>query len=774
MAEKVGGIYYDVTLDTKGLIDGGRVVDREVDKASAAFNKITQAVKLYAAALALVKSAQMADDTRLLAARVEVAAGSLERATAAMGALQRISARTQTDLAANVSVFTRLNSSIVQMGGNQGDTLRITELLGMAIKVSGASAAEASSAMTQFAQALGSGKLAGDELRSLLENAPYLMRQLAEGLGVPIGALKQLGEDGKLTADVVTNALTKAAARIEADFRKMPQTLAGAFAVATDAAARANEAFDTLTGTSAALTGATTGVGDVLDMQAQQFSAAATESDRLGRNNAVATWAEATRTALSYVVDAVDVVRRAFGVTGQYIYGVIASTSAAMRGELELSNSYWADTEKRVDALMSKQLAGARMRQQMEAVAMTPGADRLDRAAAGGGAGSTLKSPAGTSSGKGSKFDALGYLEDLRQKTVDAYTQIGIVEQEALRKNQELLAAGKISREQAATAANLIEVDAAAQRRDIMFREAEERRDFIERTGKEEAAQRQRLAEEQKRAGEFAAGIVAGDDPIARLALEQQKKLDTLRDYAERGLILEQEYAAARIALEQQTNERLAEIIRKQREEQTSQQAGQLQAYGNLFGSMADLTKAFAGKQNAAYKVLFAASKAFAIAESIIKIQQGIANAAALPFPANLGAMASVVSATAGIVATIKGVQFGGGRQYGGPASAGSLYRVNETGRPEMFTAGGQQFMLPTRDGRVTPADQVGGAGGPAQVNVHNYAGADIQVASSPDGRTIDIAVRRAKAEIAADIGNNTGEVWRSLRGASNVQPRQG
>lgn len=774
MDEKVGGIFYTVTLDTKGMIDGQRVVNREVDTAASAFNRITQAVKLYAAAMALVKSAQMADETRLLAARVQVAAGSLENAASAMGQLQRISARTQTDLAANAAVFTRLNSSIVQMGGNQGDTLRITELLGMAIKVSGASAVEASSAMTQFGQALGSGKLAGDELRSLLENAPYLMRQLADGLGVPIGALKSLGEQGKLTADVVTNALSKAAATIEADFRKMPQTLGGAMDVATDAAKRANEAFDTLTGSSAALTGATKGVGDVLDMLAQQFAAATSEGTKLGRNDAVLTWAERTRVVLTYVVDAADFVVRGFRQMGTAIGGLAAAAGSAARGELTSAAMIMAQMKADVLAIGNAQFAGAKMRQQIDALKMVPGADRLDGLAAGGGPGSTLKPSAGSGSGKGSKFDAIGYLESLRQKTVDAYTEIGIVEAEALRKNQQLLAAGKISREQAAQAAVLIEVEAANQRREILFEEVEQRRQAIEDAGEKEVAQRARLAQQQAAGRAFAQDTIAGDDPIARLQLELERKRAMLAEYArvdQENAVL---YNEARVMLEEQTAARITEIIRKQRDEQSAQQAGQLQAYGNLFGSMADLTKAFAGKQNTAYKVLFAASKAFAIAESIIKIQQGIANASALPFPANLGAMASVVSATAGIVATIKGVQFGGGRQYGGPASAGSLYRVNETGRPEMFTAGGQQFMLPTRDGRVTAADQVGGTGGPAQVNVHNYAGADIQVASSPDGRTIDIAVRRAKAEIAADIGNNTGEVWRSLRGASNVQPRQG
>lgn len=775
MALKVGELYYDCTLDTRKLVDGQRVVDSETSKAAASFNKIAAAVKLYAAAMALVKSAQMADDMRLLAARVQVAAGSIENATAAMGQLQRVSARTQTELAANVAVFTRLNSSIVAMGGNQGDTLRITELLGMAIKVSGASAVEASSAMTQFGQALGSGRLAGDELRSLLENAPYLMQQLANGLGVPIGALKQLGEDGKLTADVVTAALQKAAGSITADFAKLPQTLGSAFDVAMDAAKRANLAFDELTGSSAALTGATQGVGSVLDMLAQQFNNATSESDRLGRNNQVRSWAEATSVVLTYVVDAADFVVRGFRQMGTAIGGLAAAAGAAARGELRSAADIMSQMKADVLAIGSADFAGSKMRQQIAALKMVPGADRLDRMGAGGGAASTLRAPAGSESGKkGSKFDAIGYLEELRAKTVDAYTQIGIVEAEALRKNQELLAAGKVSREQAAEAALLIETNAATQRREIVLAEAEEQRQAIERAGAEQAALRQRQAEEQRRASEFAQNIVAGDDPVARLLLEEQRKADTLRQYAEQNLLTEQQYADAKVALEQQTAERIAAIQQKQREDQQALQSAQLQNYGNLFGGIADLTKAFAGKQNTAYKVLFAASKAFAIADSIIKIQQGIANAAALPFPANLGAIGSVVAATTGILSTIRSTNYGGGRRYGGPVSDGTMYRVNEAGRPEMFTAAnGAQYMLPTANGRVTPADQVGG-GNRVEVRVHNYAGADIQVQPSDDGRVVDISVRRAKAEIASEIASNTGDVWRALRGASNVTPRQG
>lgn len=772
MALKVGELYYDVTLDTRKLVDGSREVETHTSKAAGAFNRITQAVKLYAAAMALVKSAQMADDMRLLSARVQVAAGSIEKAADAMGQLQRISARTQTDLAANVTVFTRLNQSLLQMGGNQGDTLRVTELLGMAIKVSGASAAEASSAMTQFGQALGSGKLAGDELKSLLENAPYLMQQLAKGLGVPIGALKQLGEDGKLTADVVVGALQKAAVSIEADFKRLPQTLGGAFDVATDAAKRANEALDTLTGTSAALTGMTRGAGEVFDMLARQLNAATTESDRLGRNQSVTTWAERTKTILTYVVDAADFVARGFRQMGTAIGGVAAAAGAAARGEFASARDILAQMKDDVVAIGSADFAGEKMRRQIEALATASDyQDRTDRLAAGAGKPSKLRPPGGDSEKKkGAKFDAIGYLEDLRARTLDAYEQIGIVEAEALRKNQEMLAQGKISRAQAAEATILIETDAATKRRELMIADAEEQKRFMERSLRERTELRKREEADRQRASEFAQGIVSGDDPIARLAIEQEKKAVLLRDYAQRNLLTEQEYAEAKVALDAETARRVAEIARKQREDQVQLQAQQLQSYGNLFGAMADLTKGFAGKQNAAYKVLFAASKAFAIAESIVKIQQGIANAAALPFPVNIGAMASVVSATAGILSTIRGANYGGGRMSGGLINSGTMVRVNETGLPEMFTAAnGAQYMLPTASGRVTAADQVGG-GGRVEVRVHNYAGADVQVTPSSDGRIVDIAVNRAKAELADDVIERRGAFWGALAGTTNVR----
>lgn len=82
----------------------------------------------------------------------------------------------------------------------------------------------------------------------------------------------------------------------------------------------------------------------------------------------------------------------------------------------------------------------------------------------------------------------------------------------------------------------------------------------------------------------------------------------------------------------------------------------QLMAASNLFDSLAQIAEAGMGKQSAIYKAMFAVSKAFAIADAIIKIQQAMAQALALPFPANLPALASVAALGASIIANISAV----------------------------------------------------------------------------------------------------------------------
>jgi hypothetical protein len=110
-----------------------------------------------------------------------------------------------------------------------------------------------------------------------------------------------------------------------------------------------------------------------------------------------------------------------------------------------------------------------------------------------------------------------------------------------------------------------------------------------------------------------------------------------------------------------------------------------------------------------------------------------------------------------------------GARQYGGPTSAGSLYRVNEKG-PEMFVgSNGDQYMMPSAGGRVVPADQLGGNGPAVNIVVNNNAPGTVASASYDEqSRTVRIAV----AEVANQFRTNTGPVWSAAKAGSNIQSR--
>ncbi|MCG6219265.1 hypothetical protein [Vibrio diabolicus] len=159
---------------------------------------------------------------------------------------------------------------------------------------------------------------------------------------------------------------------------------------------------------------------------------------------------------------------------------------------------------------------------------------------------------------------------------------------------------------------------------------------------------------------DFARESFAYADRMSRLTEQFQAAYKATENNQAMQRQLEDQYIASRELLWQQHQNNITDIEEKAGKARQAAQIVQLRNYSDLFGSMADVAGTFAGEQSGIFKAMFAASKAFAIAESIVKIQQGIASAAALPFPANIPAMASVAATTAGIVSTIQSTQMKG------------------------------------------------------------------------------------------------------------------
>ena len=107
---------------------------------------------------------------------------------------------------------------------NQDSIIRFTELMQKQFAVGGADATERSAAMLQLTQAIASNRLQGDELRSIRENAPLLVKAIQDSLGVSEAKFKDMAKAGEITADVIIKAMANSANEVEKMFSKLPLT----------------------------------------------------------------------------------------------------------------------------------------------------------------------------------------------------------------------------------------------------------------------------------------------------------------------------------------------------------------------------------------------------------------------------------------------------------------------------------------------------------------------------------------------------------------------
>ncbi|HAG3415590.1 TPA: tape measure protein [Salmonella enterica] len=219
-------------------------------------------------------------------------------------------------------------------------------------------------------------------------------------------------------------------------------------------------------------------------------------------------------------------------------------------------------------------------------------------------------------------------------------------------------------------------------------------------------------------------------DLLAQIDLEEQQKLAVLAKYQAIDKENTQLYEDAKTAIQQQAANERINIARTEAQRQVDVVNTMLNGISQGFDGLATIISNSKGKNNAAYKALFAISKGFATAQAALNLQLAISNAMASgPFPWNMAAMAQVAAAGGSLISSIASVGYSGGRRYGGTVSAGNAYRVNEDGRSEIFqTAGGQQMFIPNQSGKVVSADKAGGGGSVVQhinFEIHTTGGID-------------------------------------------------
>lgn len=161
--------------------------------------------------------------------RLKLVTESQNELNTAMGDTFKIAQNTAATWDSVAMVYQRFADNADRLGISMKTTAELTETVSKAISISGGSAASAEAALVQFGQALASGVLRGEEFNSIAEQAPALLKAIAQGLGVNIAELRQMAADGKITGDVLVKSLTTAEKYVSDLFDKTDFTIAQEF-----------------------------------------------------------------------------------------------------------------------------------------------------------------------------------------------------------------------------------------------------------------------------------------------------------------------------------------------------------------------------------------------------------------------------------------------------------------------------------------------------------------------------------------------------------------
>jgi lambda family phage tail tape measure protein len=212
-------------------MDGAR---RTVDRGAAGISRAADIAKVALASIGLgaglSQIIKMSDEYAKFTAQLKLATLSTREYNIALADVKRIATTAQVDLGATGVLYARIANGTRELGVSQTQVADITETVNLALKVSGATAAEAGSAMLQLSQSFASGTLRGEEFNAVNEAAPRLMLALADGIGVPVGALKQMATDGLITSKIMADVLPKALEKLREEGKQV-QTVSGAFTV---------------------------------------------------------------------------------------------------------------------------------------------------------------------------------------------------------------------------------------------------------------------------------------------------------------------------------------------------------------------------------------------------------------------------------------------------------------------------------------------------------------------------------------------------------------
>lgn len=197
-------------------------------RAAASTDALTSSVKRLAAAVLSIRAVKgifsLSDAMTSTTARLDMMNDGLQTTAELNDMIFASAQRSRGAYQETADLVSKLGVLAGDAFGSSAEIVAFAEQINKQMTIAGTSTAGAQAAMLQLTQAMSSGVLRGEELNSILEQAPTIAQSIADYLGVSVGVMREMASEGQITAQVVKNAMFAAAEETNAKFEAMPYT----------------------------------------------------------------------------------------------------------------------------------------------------------------------------------------------------------------------------------------------------------------------------------------------------------------------------------------------------------------------------------------------------------------------------------------------------------------------------------------------------------------------------------------------------------------------
>lgn len=668
----------------------------------------------------------------------------------------RISSATGGSLQDTAKLWETLSTALRDTGATNGQIIQLTETLQKIGRIGGSSTEEMANALRQFGQSISSGTVRAEEFNSILEQMPELARQIAAGMGVSIGELRQLMLDGKLTAEDALNAIQKQTGSVNAEFEKLPRTLSQANTALTNSFLSMIDSVNQATGASNGLVAVIDSMTAALDrLVGKAISADAQISDL---NSTAEMFTRRARTWSWLGLDGWEAQNKALAGLSNKAAMLVGDLAAVSKASQTAANTKPIEIKTTATTTGSKSKGGASAAQKeadQYAKAQETVNQKLDE----------LRKKAELSAGSVGELSRAQAVLNAQQSLGNTATQ------------EQLILAGQLAGK-AWDSANALREQAKAERERT---EAANKFSTIQgktsKTAGLDSQYQKDIADIQLYAQLYPQRI--GEAEAARAAIEQQyrdqRNAAMWEEWAQQNAAT-QAAAAAFDSLGSVASNALTGIVTGSMSASDAMRSIGMTVLNSVVNSFVQMglewvKSAIMGQTATTSAVAVStAAQTAGIATTTAASTAAAATQTAAWTPAAMLASISTLGGAAaiGIGAVLGALAMGvaGKRKNGGPVSAGGMYQVGEGGMPEIYQAStGKQYMIPGDNGRVISNKEMNaGGGGGVVINIQNYTSSSVDAQAGTDangGVTVDV--------IVADL-NNGGPISNAITSNMSVK----